>query len=185
MLIVDEVTKKRLEHGRALERTREIASTSATGETRAAPLAGKVTDPERQKGHGLTGTEFMRRLRKVNSNIVMEPHPNRELPLHADKACLYLLMPDGTKAFLMAVENSFMPEWSLMEMKTVRVGRVESFWREQKIPGRELKRGWRTVLLRLLHMKLVTITDVEREFGLSTRESWNVLAGKRTGRLLI
>lgn len=189
MLIVTDKAKHA--QTEAVIRTREIASDAAAHETRAATLVENkhksVANAERQEGKRLPATEFMRRLRKINPNIIMEPHPNRHLPLHKDKACLYLLMPDGSKGFLMTVEGDYMPEWSLMSIKTVRVpdGRVEGFWREQKIPGREIKRGWRTVLLRLLHMGLVNITDVEREFGPTTRESWNVLAGKRSGRLLI
>ena len=191
MLIKDEETQRRHRREETIHRTRELSVTSARGEARAAPLVRNrhesVSNRERQEGKRLTSTEFMRRLRTLNSDLLMEPHPYRHAPINADKACIYLLLPDGRKEFIMVCEADWMPEWSVMGEMTVRTpnGSPQGYWPETRIPGREIKRGWRTVLIRLLHKGLLSLPAVEREFGTGDRESWKILTGKGPGRLLI
>lgn len=47
--------------------------------------------------------------------------------------------------------------------------------------GRELKRGWRTVLLRLLGENLITLADVEKYFNSDNTAEWAKFTGKQAG----
>jgi len=171
--------------------TRHMTGETAKQETRAAGLVERkhesVANAERQRGKGMTATVFMAKLRTINSNLVMEPHPHREFKINADKACIYLLLPNGKKEFVIVCENDFMPEWSVMDTISVRRpdGKVEGMWKTVQVPGHEVKRGWRTVLVRLIHKGLVSLSEVERVFGVGDRETWRVLTGKGPGMLLI
>ena len=49
--------------------------------------------------------------------------------------------------------------------------------------GREVKRGWRTVLLKLIHEGLVTITEVEKVFTPDVTASWQQHTGRRNNNL--
>ena len=57
---------------------------------------------------------------------------------------------------------------------TVRPG-----FKRIKQVGRELKRGWRTVLLRLIQEGLISLYDVERLFGSKDHPSWAQNTGRR------
>lgn len=48
-----------------------------------------------------------------------------------------------------------------------------------KIPGRELFRGWRTVLIMLMYFGILTRTEVEKNFGSCDRPSWAHHTGKQ------
>lgn len=50
------------------------------------------------------------------------------------------------------------------------------------VPGRELVRGWRTVLARIVLEGLASVADVERVFGLSDRLGWASAVGKTQDR---
>ena len=180
MLIIDsnKAAQRRLRN--AVDRTREITAQASRKELHAENVTNAVTNPFHQHGRALKADVFMSKLRKLNPNLVLEPHPNRHLPLHADKACLYLLVGDQ-KVFLMACEGTIMPEWSVMETREVK----DMFGGVRKVPGREISRGWRTILIRLLQKGLVTLEAVEREFGAGDRQSWKVLTAKGPGTLVI
>jgi len=158
--------------------------TGSSYESRHAGLVARkrtsIANPERQAGQRLTSTEFMRRLRLLNPLLVMDPHPNRHYPLHKDKSIISLLLPDGKKEFLLACEGDYMPEWSVMSTTSVKapVHKPQGPWAPVRIPYREVKRGWRTVLIRLLQKGLVTLDAVEKEFGSGNRASWAALTGK-------
>ncbi len=180
MLIIDSNKQAQRQLREAVERTREKTAQASREELRAEDVTRNVTNLERQSGHALSANAFMEKLRKLNPDLVLEPHPNRHLPLHADKACLYLVL-GGQKVFLMACEGTVMPEWSVMEVQEVR----DLWGRKHQVPGREIKRGWRTILIRLLQKGLLTLEAVEREFGSGDRASWKVLTAKGPGTLVI
>lgn len=50
--------------------------------------------------------------------------------------------------------------------------------------GREIKRGWRTILIKLLTQKLVTVPDVERIFSADNTPNWARWTGRHTDTLL-
>ena len=132
----------------------------------------------------------MRKLRTVNPNLVLEPHPGVFAPkesgfykLNHDKAVLNLVMPDGKKVFVLVCEGDYMPEWTIFGTNEVKVpdARPEGPWKTVKIPWRRQKRGWREVLIMLIRKQLVTLDAVERVFGAGDRPSWKILTGKGTG----
>jgi hypothetical protein len=181
MLIKDEATLKRHKKARKYEEHFDNLVDSSRKETRAKSLVGKITDPEKQEGRRMTTLEFMRRLRKINPDLISVPHPNKP-----DKCGLYLSIGNHHE-YLFPMENDWMPEWSIFDTRTVRqpYDKPEGYWPTVDIPGQEIKRGWRTVLIRLVQQQIVTLEEVEREFGAGNRESWKVLTGKGKGELLI
>jgi hypothetical protein len=193
MLIIDEGTAKRHKQAKVVERTREVTTSGAYHEARDSRWVEdkkrSVANPEHQMGRRLTATEFMNKLRKINPDITMSPHPGVFAPkdsqfhkLNKDKAVLHLTT-SGQKVFLFVVEGDYMPEWSTMATSTVRVPdyKPEGMWKPVEIPWHKTKRGWREVLIMLIHKHLIGLEAVEREFGAGNRPSWKILTGKGTG----
>jgi hypothetical protein len=168
------------ERARAEERvlqTQQISLDGVSVTTRDARFAGRggVTDMTAQLGQMLSTERFMEKLRRVNRDIIMTPHPHQP-----GIGCLYLVVGDQ-KVYLFPCESDWMPEWSVMAEDEARepVHEVHGHWQKVTVPGREIKRGWRTVLLRLVQRRIVTLDAVEREFGPGDRVSYAVLTGKR------
>ncbi len=191
MLTLD--TQKIAEHKAAeqLFRTREVTLHGTQNETRDAGLVehrdSSVANPERQAGKKLSPTEFMAKLRKVNPDIILEPHPGVSAPkntafhrLNKDKACLHLVIGD-VKKFLLVCEGDYMPEWTVMTTKKIKAPEgnyVQGLWKMTPIPWNIEKRGWREVLIWLIRMKVVSLEPVERIFGVGDRKSWKTLTAK-------
>jgi hypothetical protein len=57
-------------------------------------------------------------------------------------------------------------------------------FRKIKQVGREVTRGWRTVLIRLLVQGVITLTDVERVFGSDNTPNWAMHTGKHNHNYL-
>jgi len=172
-----------------LFKKREYFQAQAKQETRAASLVENkhtsVANAERQAGNSLTTTKFAAKLRRVNPDLVLEPHPNRKTqPWNADKSCIYLSLP-GKKEFLIVCEADWMPEWSVMDTKELRRPEAKTAWKSVRVPYHEVKRGWRTVLVRLIQKGIISLDAAEREFGAGERETWKILTGKGQGVLLI
>jgi len=85
------------------------------------------------------------------------------------------------RIFLFGMESGFMPEFSVLHKTKKQIANPELFGKD--VPTREVDwlnvdtfaaetRGWRTVLLRLLHLRIISESDVETHFGwLPSRES--------------
>lgn len=58
-------------------------------------------------------------------------------------------------------------------------GAVRPGFKKIKKIGRELKRGWRTVIIKLLIAKVLTVPDAERLFGSDTTTSWAYHTGRK------
>ena len=146
-------------------------------------LVADVTNAERQRGNGLMATVFMTKLRKLNPDLIMKPHPRQHEPLHKGIAGIYLTLPDGSHYFITPCEGEFMPEWTTL--RTVEVLRPDpklgTAWAKTFIPGRVVSKGYREVLIRLIKGGYVSLDAVEREFGVPVdRISWATLTGKRS-----
>jgi hypothetical protein len=193
MLIVD--TEKAAAHraGLTVEKTRQIAADSASHHARDAHRVERketsVANVERQSGRRMTPEEFMNKLHKINPDITMAPHPGVFAPkdtmfhkLNKDKAVLHLTV-GGVKEFLLVCEGDWMPEWTIFDTRTVRVPdyKPQGMWKPVEIPWHRQKRGWREVLIMLIHKRLVSLEAVERVFGAGDRPSWKILTGKGTG----
>lgn len=164
-------------------RTQQISLDGMSQTTRDARFAGRggVTDFDAQRGNALSADQFMARLRRVNKDIVLRPHPHQP-----GIGLLYLVVGDQ-EIYLFPCESDWMPEWSVLAEDEARkpVHEVHGHWQKIAVPGREIKRGWRTVLLRLVQSRIVSLDAVEREFGAGDRASYAVLTGKRSDPLPI
>lgn len=141
-----------------------------------------------QMGRPLSSEEVVRRLKLCNSNLVFEVS-------RADRTKLgvYVMrdvrLPTGgferKKVFLFGMESGYMPEFSVLHSGTATLPNPDLLGSEKRT--REVDwlrvptfvnetRGWRTVLIRLLHQELVTRHEVEKYFGWSPShdsEKWH------------
>ena len=190
MLIIDEAKARELARQKVIEKTREVTLGGAENEARDAHM---VVDPHksvanvaRQTGRKFTPQEFMKKLNTLNPDLRLDPHPGFMVPKHIsrDKGVMSLVI-GGLKTMLFVCEYDWLPEWSIMTTKTIRVPRSnpDEPWQEVKIPHFEEKRGWREVLLMLAHKGLIGPEATERVFGAGDRPSWRVLMGKGTGSI--
>lgn len=112
----------------------------------------------------LTPAQMMKRLIKLNPNLYFER--SKAAPKQMG---IYLLDPslDGGKRFIVGMHaDDPMPEYSVLN--------AEGAYEE--------KRGWRTVLYRLLKERLVSQGQVDVMFGLnSDSRNWAILTGRRNG----
>jgi len=195
MLVKDTPVLKRHQYMKRVENTRGVAMKGSQRDAAGAPLVAdkrtSVANPEVQLGRRFTSTEFMNKLRSINKDIIMEPHPGLMAPpdtayhrMNKDKAVLSLLIGDK-KIYLFVCEGDYMPEWDTMNTSKAKVPVDDPGgpWKTVDIPWHLVKRGWRTVLIRLLHKRLVTLDAVERVFGAGNRQSWKILTGKGMGEL--
>ena len=130
-----------------------------------------------QLGTPMTCQQVMAKLRLCNPRL----HFERSLAF-PHLMGVYLLAPEMTpagttvlqKKHLFGMEAGIMPEFTVIHKIKIPVANRELFGRKEAtrdVPWkmvetyRDQTRGWRTVLLRLLHAKLITRGDVERHFG--------------------
>lgn len=158
---------------------------------------------QRQMGKPLTPNQLEEKLIKLNPNLHFEVNP-----FNPKMKALYLL--NGTeKDYICSYHNELMPEHSIVKVKKELVwdhkqtekaiprpetGTYEWVdgkmvfdntkprpgWKIIKKPYGELKRGWRTVLLKLVLRNLITVQQAETEFGMPSSEigqrswAWNL-----------
>lgn len=196
MLILDE--GKQRAHGKAqvIERTREITISGADNEGRDRAWVddkeNSVSNVERQTGRKLTVEQFMTKVNKLNKDIFFKPHwakhsnlDNSFVRLNRDKGTLNLRVGDR-EVQLFPCEGDWMPEWSIMAEKTIKMpdrDNPDGPWKEVKIPNYVSKRGWRECLILLIQKGLLGLDAVERSFGVGNRPSWKVLTGKGMGSI--
>ena len=184
-LVIDEATASRHKQHEAVEKTRQLTWDGFRNRHRGEKLVEgekSISNPKYQEGNKLTKTQFENRLRKLNKDVVILPHPNPlKVPYFKTKACLYVNMPDGTQGQLFPCEGDWMPEWDIWGEMVIKTPLGEL----RKMPYMCVKRGWRTVLIRLISMKLITLEAAEKEFGRGTRFSWQIMTGKTSGTLPI
>lgn len=112
---------------------------------------------------------FIRRLTQLNSNLWFE----RANADH-EKIGIYLKVPISMeylegKKFLFGFHDGIMPEFTL-----------------EREPGEDgenigiLRQGWRTILMRLIRMRMISLEKVDLLFGQPSHDSmyWAVLTGK-------
>ncbi len=182
MLVLDSATQKlRAEQDRRVKQAYQVFE-QGKFEGRHAPLvenkSTSIANRDRQMGRAMTTTQFTELLRRLSRDLVVLPHPRNET-----KSCIYLMLPDNKKEFIVVCEAGLMPEWSIMGTLEVRVPdtTIHGMWKKTKVPGQEILRGWRTVLIYLIRKKLVSLEAVERLFGPCDRQSWCIFTGKQTG----
>lgn len=191
MLTMDEGKVRAHRAQEQIFKTRDLTLNGSRAEARDAHLVSdkhkSVANADRQAGRKMSATEFINKLRKINPDIVLEPHPGVSAPvetafhrLNKDKACLHLTI-GGSKQFLMVCEGDYMPEWTVMDTRVIKkpdASSPDGMWKPAEIPWHCVKRGWREVLIRLIRMRIVSLEPVEKVFGAGDRSSWKTLTGK-------
>ena len=180
MLIKDTEVQDKHREVRKIEETHEINYTAALGKARDRGHVGTVTNRERQMGTALDATVFMCRVRKLNPSLVLVSHPHQ--PGYANIFVNVLGVREYTG---IACEDGVMPEWTVMGTREERVpieNRPGTYWSPVKTLGRVEVRGWRDVLIKLIHKGYLSLEAVEKEFGAGDRHSWAVLTGKHKGQ---
>lgn len=127
-----------------------------------------------QLGRPMTAQDVIRKLKLCNSKLIFTKHPTYALyGIYIER--------EQKKVHICGMESGIMPEFSVLHKTTKRVANPELFGKEK--PTREVDwmkvptfasetRGYRTVLVRLLHQKLITQSQVEQHFGWTpTRQS--------------
>jgi hypothetical protein len=107
-------------------------------------------------GNALTGEQVTKRLRSLNSNLIFENHPTMR-----DRICVSIhdpKMPEK-KRFICGMERGYAPEFSVLDEET----------------GSEKKRGYWTVIYKLIKERLITKAGAERVFGVPHSKNWQSL----------
>lgn len=121
-----------------------------------------------QLGRPMTSETVQSKLKQCNSHL----HFERSIS-HPELTGIYLRQ-GGKTVHICGMESGIMPEFSVLHKKKIKVPNQDLFGSTN--PTREIDwnktdtfasetRGWRTVLIRLLHAGLITRGDVERHFG--------------------
>lgn len=161
----------------------EILSNTVTVEDDA---GHDTTDLLAQMGKPLASAEVQRRLTLCNPKLIFE-----RCIRYPELTGVYLEKEEKNftggitrrKVHLFGMESGVMPEFSVRHVTKKRVPNPELLGKT--VPRDAVKwmevptfyaetRGWRTVLLRLMHLKLITRFHVEQHFGwMPSRESKN------------
>ncbi len=155
---------------------------------------------EKQLGNSLTPEQFGAKLKKLNPSLKIETHPT-----NPSKICIYY-NNGTTREYITVCENILIPEHSIMCVKEeevpdtdimrkrtiggVTVNHIDKRdlvsqnngcapgFKKVKIPWSEARRGWRTVLCKIIDHGYVTPTDVEIVFGSDNTPQWKRQMGK-------
>lgn len=136
---------KSLSKQEQLQRLKE--NTNEQLESRRFPDQKAFKDAERRMGRPMLHTQLFDKVHQLSSRIVMETSNN-----DSTVAGFYQMLPDGSKKFICAFHMGWMPEFSIITVD------------ERNLPKGE-RRGWRTVLLRLIQAKCLTYQQVIETFG--------------------
>lgn len=189
MIINDTEALEKARRRKAQDEGREKFFKIAEHEVKDQIHTDRMTNVQERLGHAMFPAELERRLAKLNPNLAFEVIPHNVTHRR-------ISIIDGRgKTPLTVFPNSLIPERSIMSYKEVEApdpeithldrkdmprheGELRPGWRKVQIPWREMKRGWRTVLLRLMEEKVLTLTQVENEFGADQTPEWSQHTGK-------
>lgn len=193
MLGVDEKTQRRWAKKQVQEKTREAAQKALAHEILSSTItveddAGRdTTNLLAQMGRPMTSTEVQRRLKLCNQNLIFV-----RSPAYPELTGIYIEKDERTAAggwakrriHVCGMESGIMPEFSVRHKIKKRVANPDLLgsekptrdidWKVVDTFGQET-RGWRTVLLRLLHAGLINRCNVEKNFGFTpsqTSKKW-------------
>jgi len=187
MLSKDELTQKRWlqEEAKqaAYERSqRALAQHLKSNQVTLEADAGRdITDAQAQMGKALPASAVIGRLKKCNSRLVFVKHPLYELYgiyLKDSKAPKLEFKGGHHQPFrgthICGMESGINPEFTIIYKKKIKVPDKDLInnpeptrevkWKEIETYA-DQKRGWRTVLIRLLHAGLINQADVQKHFG--------------------
>lgn len=118
-------------------------------------------------GLPLSVAEMQRRLKLCNSAFHFEVSNH-----DPSKMGIYIIESTG-KRFVCGMQNSVMPERSIRVAKEKKVPDADHpEWKTIRRIDHEI-RGWRTVLVMLLHSRLITQAQIDRHWPVSSGASRN------------
>ena len=192
MLVLDSAGQEKWrgaahEESRLESRRKALAAEIRSNTITVEPDAGRdVTNLLACMGRLMSSQQVMDRLKLSNPNLVFERS-------NADqtKMGIYVMRDirnatggiERRKVFICGMEASYMPEFNIVHAAQKKLPNPELMGNTE--PVREVSwisvdtyggetRGWRTVLVRLLHQKLITEYEIRRYFGWTpTHESRN------------
>lgn len=187
MLIRDEVVQSRHARRDPIESHRADVAKYVENQLATAEYIGdEDNDPtifDRQRGEELAYEVFEAKLKKCNPDLHF-----LTFPLNPHKrVCFRVLSGEPTPLCVYDIGPGPMPEYSILErrpeetydlsIRTIDRKDInpDGTWKGKKTvyrTGKELRRGWRTVLLYLLKERALTLAQVETTFGHGTRQSW-------------
>ena len=108
-----------------------------------------LKDVSQRMGRVMTHNEFIQRVQKVTHNRVWAEDSLSD-PTHM--VCGFYFVKDGVKKYVCSFDKGWMPEFSFILTDNA------------DLPVKE-RRGWRTVLTRLLQLGAITWDEVRSAFG--------------------
>jgi hypothetical protein len=186
MLNKDEATQQRWREAETAEaatekRQRQLAEELEKHQITVEPDAGyDISNMLAQIGTPMSAQTVMEKLEKCNSRLYFEISP-----WDKSKIGIYLLDPTGvvhvnprgqvlTLKHICGMESGIMPEFTVIHKTKAKVANAELFGKKEAtrdVPWKQVEtyldqtRGWRTVLVRLLHGGFINRADVEKHFG--------------------
>jgi hypothetical protein len=186
MLGVDELTQKRWLQETAKEEAaersrRSLAKHLESNQVTVEADAGRdVSSVEGQMGKARTALDVIGRLKKCNSRLEFVKHPLYDLygiylrDQKAPKLDFKGARPNFNGIHICGMESGINPEFTIIYKKKIKVPDKDLLnnpeptnevkWKEIETYA-DQKRGWRTVLIRLLHAGLITEYHVQKHFG--------------------
>ena len=133
-----------------------------------------VSSLESQMGRVYSSATFQRKLLLCNDKFTFERSKG-----YPELSGVYLTLPTSEKRFLCGFPSDFIPEYSLIKptyRQTLSANKKDMI--EILDDVEELKRGWRTVLVRLLKKGYITQNDIVKYFlpEYNQRMAWEVLS---------
>lgn len=158
-------------------RARALAQDIESNQVTISPDNGvDVSNAMAQMGHPLTSDSVIAKLKLCNSHLRFER--SRNFP---ELMGIYQLDQHGRHTIngekvthIMGMEAKTMPEFTVIHKTKKDIPNPDNSgqWKEVETYAGQT-RGWRTVLVRLLHAGLINRGDVEKHFGLPSRDSAN------------
>lgn len=189
MIINDEAALARKAQLAQRDEAKEKFLLGCNREVKDAKHVERIKNAEERMGRPMWPSELERRLLRLNKNLYFEVIP--ENPSHKR---LSVIDARG-KHFIAVYPNSLLPERSIPRLRVMEVpdpsftgashldlpsdpDALKPGWRRVTIPWGEAKRGWRTVLVRLIQSGLISPTAAEAEFGSDETPEWRQYTGK-------
>lgn len=139
-----------------------------------------VANPERQQGKMKSFLEFEKELQTLNPNIRIIPNggnPSKALVFHGSTKLFPCerIMPEFSVMHAQVEEKPIIYD-GIVSLDAPATETVTRVWRE-------VSRGWRTVLTKLILDGYLSEALVEKKFGTVDRATWARLMGKQEGSL--
>ena len=113
-----------------------------------------LKDAEKRLGQPMFSSDLITRIERLTHRRIWAEDSYQDSAI----AGFYTTDTDGSKKFLCAFDKGAMPEFSII------------LTNEQDLPVKE-RRGWRTVLTRLIQMKAVSMPELEKGFQFRDHQS--------------